>query len=141
MTQLYMLDTNICSFIMRERPPEVLARLEACVDAQQRIVVSAVTYAEMRFGSIGKKASTKHAALVSAFVARLDGVLPWDASAVDEATRIRVDLAKLGKPIGENDSAIAGHAISAGAVLVTNNVREFKRVRGLLFEDWAMPVG
>ncbi|WP_207004630.1 type II toxin-antitoxin system VapC family toxin [Trinickia mobilis] len=140
MTQLYMLDTNICSFIMRERPPEVLARLEACVDAQQRIVVSAVTYAEMRFGSIGKKASPKHAGLVSAFVARLDGVLPWDASAVDEATRIRVDLAKLGNPIGENDSAIAGHAISAGAVLVTNNVREFKRVRGLLFEDWAMPV-
>jgi tRNA(fMet)-specific endonuclease VapC len=138
-TQLYMLDTNICSFIMRERPPEVLERLEACVDAQQRIVVSAVTYAEMRFGSIGKKASPKHAGLVSAFVARLDGVLPWDASAVDEATRIRVDLAKLGSPIGENDSAIAGHAISAGAVLVTNNVREFRRVRGLLFEDWATP--
>lgn len=140
MTQLYMLDTNICSFIMRERPPEVLAKLQACVDAQQRIVVSAVTYAEMRFGSIGKKASPKHSALVSAFVARLDGVLPWDAAAVDETTRIRVELASRGTPIGDNDAAIAGHAIAADAVLVTNNVREFKRVPGLRIEDWAMPV-
>ncbi|CAH2812783.1 MAG: VapC toxin protein [Candidatus Burkholderia crenata] len=137
MTQLYMLDTNICSFIMRERPPELLARLQACVDAQQRIVVSAVTYAEMRFGAVGKKASPKHGALVSAFVVRLDGVLPWDAAAVDETARIRVELARLGTPIGDNDSAIAGHAISAGAILVTNNVREFKRVPELRFEDWA----
>jgi tRNA(fMet)-specific endonuclease VapC len=137
-TQLYMLDTNICSFIMRERPIELLARLQACVDAQERIVVSAITYAEMRFGAVGKKASPKHAALVSAFVARLDGVLPWDAAAVDETTQIRVDLAKLGTPIGDNDSAIAGHALSAGAVVVTNNVREFMRVPDLRYEDWTV---
>lgn len=138
MTQLYMLDTNICSFIMRERPIELLARLQACVDAQERIVVSAITYAEMRFGAVGKKASPKHAALVSAFVARLDGVLPWDAAAVDETTQIRVDLAKLGTPIGDNDSAIAGHALSAGAIVVTNNVREFMRVPNLRYEDWTV---
>lgn len=138
MTQLYMLDTNICSFIMRERPIELLARLQACVDAQERIVVSAITYAEMRFGAVGKKASPKHATLVSAFVARLDGVLPWDAAAVDETTQIRVDLAKLGTPIGDNDSAIAGHALSAGAVVVTNNVREFMRVPNLRYEDWTV---
>ncbi len=139
MTQLYMLDTNICSFIMRERLPEVLAKLQSCVDAQHRIVISAVTYAEMRFGSIDKKASPKHATLVSAFVSRLDGVLPWDAAAVDATTAIRVELASHGIPIGENDAAIAGHAVSAGAVLVTNNVREFKRVPQLHFEDWAIP--
>lgn len=68
-----MLDTNICSFIMREHPPEVLKKLQACVDAQQRIVISAVTYSEMRFGAIGKKASPKHAVLMSAFIARLEG--------------------------------------------------------------------
>lgn len=138
MTQLYMLDTNICSFVMRERPIELLARLQASVDAQERIVVSAITYAEMRFGAIGKKASPKHATLVSAFVARLDGVLPWDATAVDETTGIRVALAKLGTPIGDNDSAIAGHALSAGAVVVTNNVREFMRVPNLRYEDWTV---
>ena len=136
MTQLYMLDTNFCSFIIRERPTEVLEKLQACVDAQQRIVISAITYAEMRFGSISKKASTKHAGLVSTFVARLDGILPWDTAAVDETTRVRIALASCGAPIGDNDAAIAGHALAAGTVLVTNNVREFKRVPGLRIEDW-----
>jgi tRNA(fMet)-specific endonuclease VapC len=134
-----MLDTNICSFIMRERPNEVLMKMQACVDAQQRIVVSAITYAEMRFGSIGKKASPKHAGLVSTFVARLDGILPWDSAAVDETTRVRIALAISGTPIGDNDAAIAGHALAAGTILVTNNVREFARVPGLRIEDWATP--
>ncbi|OXI34674.1 VapC toxin family PIN domain ribonuclease [Burkholderia sp. AU16741] len=137
MTTLYMLDTNICSFIMRERPPVVLSRLQSCVHAQHRIVVSAVTYAEMRFDAVGKEASPKHAELVAAFVARLDGVLPWDAAAVDATAAIRADLAVRGTPIGANDASIAGHAIAAGAVLVTNNGREFGRVTGLSVEDWA----
>ncbi|AYZ65184.1 PIN domain-containing protein [Burkholderia multivorans] len=137
MTKLYMLDTNICSYIMRERPPVVLSRLQSCVGAQHRIVVSAVTYAEMRFGAIGKKASPKHADLVTAFVSRLDGVLPWDAAAVDATTAVRAELAARGTPIGANDASIAGHAIAAGAVLVTHNTREFGRVDGLSFEDWA----
>ncbi|WP_155640708.1 PIN domain-containing protein [Burkholderia pseudomultivorans] len=137
MTALYMLDTNICSFIMRERPAAVLSRLQACVDAQHRIVVSAITYAEMRFGAIGRKASPKHADLVTAFVARLDGVLPWDTAAIDATVDVRVALAARGTPIGANDASIAGHAIAAGAVLVTNNSREFRRVERLSFEDWA----
>ncbi|AIO32710.1 PIN domain-containing protein [Burkholderia pseudomultivorans] len=137
MTALYMLDTNICSFIMRERPAAVLSRLQACVDAQHRIVVSAITYAEMRFGAIGRKASPKHADLVTAFVARLDGVLPWDTAAIDATVTVRAALAARGTPIGANDASIAGHAIAAGAVLVTNNSREFRRVERLSFEDWA----
>ncbi|KVP08197.1 twitching motility protein PilT [Burkholderia ubonensis] len=137
MTKLYMLDTNICSYIMRERPPVVLSRLQSCVGAQHRIVVSAVTYAEMRFGAIGRKASPKHVDLVTAFVARLDGVLQWDAAAVDATTAVRAELAARGTPIGANDASIAGHAIAAGAVLVTHNTREFGRVDGLSFEDWA----
>ncbi|KWE87474.1 PIN domain-containing protein [Burkholderia ubonensis] len=137
MTKLYMLDTNICSYIMRERPPVVLSRLQSCVGAQHRIVVSAVTYAEMRFGAIGRKASPKHADLVTAFVARLDGVLPLDAAAVDATTAVRAELAARGTPIGANDASIAGHAIAAGAVLVTHNTREFGRVDGLSFQDWA----
>ena len=137
MTTLYMLDTNICSFIMRERPAAVLSRLQACVNAQHRIVVSAITYAEMRFGAIGRKASPKHIELVTAFVARLDGVLPWDRAAVDATASIRADLAARGTPIGANDASIAGHAIAVGAVLVTNNSREFGRVAGLSLEDWA----
>ncbi|KMG66583.1 hypothetical protein SM55_05371, partial [Klebsiella pneumoniae] len=66
----------------------------------------------------------------------LDAVLPWDRAAVDATTDIRVALRLAGTPIGPNDTAIAGHAIAASAVLVTNNVREFARVPGLMLEDW-----
>ncbi|EAS0524814.1 PIN domain-containing protein [Salmonella enterica] len=136
MTRTYMLDTSICSFIMREQPEAVLKRLEQAVLRRQRIVVSAITYAEMRFGSTGKKASPRHARLVDAFFRRLDAVLPWDQAAVDAITEIRSALFAAGTPIGPNETAIAGHAIAAGAVLVTNNTREFERVPGLKLEDW-----
>lgn len=131
-----MLDTNICSFIMREQPELVIRRLEQMVIRNHRIVISAITYAEMRFGAIGKKASPRHARLVDAFCARLDAILPWDWAAVDATTEIKMILAAVGTPIGANDSAIAGHAISAGTILVTNNTREFERVPGLKLEDW-----
>ena len=131
-----MLDTNICSFIMREQPEAVLKRLEQAVLRNHRIVVSAVTYAEMRFGTIGKKASPRHALLVDAFCARLDAILPWDRAAVDATTEIKAALTAAGTPIGPNDTAIAGHAIAASAILVTNNTREFARVPDLVLEDW-----
>lgn len=133
----YMLDTHICSFIMREQPEAVLKRLEQAVLHNHRIVVSAITYAEMRFGAIGKKASPRHVQLVDAFCSRLDAILPWDKTAVDATTVIKAALAAAGTPIGPNDTAIAGHAIAAGAILVTNNTREFERVAGLMLEDWA----
>ena len=134
--RIYMLDTCICSFIMREQPETVIKRLEQAVLRNHRVVVSAITYAEMCFGATGPKASPRHAQLVEAFCARLDAILPWDRHAVDATTDIRVTLRLAGTPIGPNDTAIAGHAIAAGAVLVTNNTREFERVPGLRLEDW-----
>ena len=131
-----MLDTCICSFIMREQPEAVLKRLEQAVLRNQRIVISAITYSEMRFGATGPKAAPRHIKLVDAFCARLDAILPWDRAAVDATTGIKVELRLAGTPIGPNDTAIAGHAVAAGAVLVTNNTREFKRVPGLMLEDW-----
>lgn len=119
----------MCSFIMREQPEAVLKRLEQAVLRGHRIVVSAITYSEMRFGAIGPKASPRHIELVDAFCACLDAVRPWDRAAVDATTEIKVELRMAG-------TAIAGHAIAAGAVLVTNNVREFERVPGLELEDW-----
>jgi len=132
----YMLDTNICSFIMREQPEAVFRRLEQAVLRNHRIVVSAITYAEMRFGAIGKKASPRHGLLVDAFCARLDAVLAWDRAAVDATAEIKAALATAGTPIGPNDAAIAGHAIAASTILITNNMREFTRVPGLALEDW-----
>lgn len=131
-----MLDTCICSFIMREQPITVLQKLQAVVGKQHRIMISAITYQEMQYGLLGKKASPKHAVLVEEFLKRVDEILPWDKAAVDATTEVKRDLMAKGTPIGNNDTAIAGHAIATGCVLVTNNTREFKRVSGLNIEDW-----
>lgn len=101
-----------------------------------RIVKPGHHLPEMRFGATGPKASPRHVQLVDAFCERLDAVLPWDRAAVDATTEIKVALRLAGTPIGPNDTAIAGHAIAACAILVTNNVREFERVPGLVLEDW-----
>ncbi|MCM8564392.1 type II toxin-antitoxin system VapC family toxin [Thauera linaloolentis] len=131
-----MLDTSICSFIMREMPASVLQRLAAISAQNHRVVISAITYAEMRYGQIGRKASPRHKTLVDAFVLRLDEILPWDRHAVDAATEVKRTLSQAGTPIGPNDAAIAGHAISSGCILVTNNTCEFCRVPRLIHEDW-----
>jgi tRNA(fMet)-specific endonuclease VapC len=135
-----MLDTNICSFIMRERPPVLLERLQSAAAKQRRIVISVITYYEMLLGTIGRNASARHAALVEAFVARLSTILAWDRMAAEEALRIRKELAAKGTPIGGNDTMIAGHAIAADCVLITNNTREFSRVGNLRVEDWTQTV-
>lgn len=75
-------------------------------------------------------------ALVDDFVKRLDEVLPWDHRAVDATVEVKHALTQAGLVIGENDTAIAGHAISTGCTLITNNVREFSRVAGLSYDDW-----
>lgn len=121
---------------MREHPEAVIKRLVAEVIKGNRIVISAITYAEMRYGQIGKRASPKHRMLVDEFVKRLDAVLPWDQHAVDATVQVMEALTSAGTPIGPNDTAIAGHAVAIGCTLVTNNVREFGRVHGLVYEDW-----
>lgn len=138
MKKIYMLDTNICSYIMRERPESVLAELQARVQHRHRIVISAITYAELRFGAIGKKSSPKHNIIVDEFMARIDAVLAWDMSAVDATVKIKKELSDKGTPIGNNDTMIAGHAASENCVLVTHNRKEFERVPALEIEDWTI---
>lgn len=96
MNKMYMLDTCICSFIMREQPEAVLRG--------HRIVVSAIAYSEIRFGATGTKASPRHVQLVDEFCACLDAVLPWDRAVVDTTTEIKVALRLAGTPIGPNDT-------------------------------------
>jgi tRNA(fMet)-specific endonuclease VapC len=84
-----MLDTNICSFIMREHPSAVIEYLEIAVKEKSKIVVSAITYAEMRYGAIAPKAPKKIEGMVNSFIRRLDAVLPWDSDAIDRTVNTR----------------------------------------------------
>ena len=122
---------------MRERPVQVLKVLQAHVENKDRIVISAITYSELKFGSIGKKASPKMPMLVEQFLERIDSITPWDKDAVDATSEIKKVLSDKGTPIGNNDAAIAGNAIALNCVLVTNNTREFRRVQRLELEDWS----
>ncbi len=122
---------------MREAPLSVLEKLQSVVSKQHRVVISVITYQEMQYGLLGKKASPKHVVMVTEFLKRVDEILPWDKKAVDATTEVKKQLMAKGTPIGNNDTAIAGHAIATGCVLVTNNTRELSRVDGLDLEDWA----
>ena len=128
----YMLDTNICSLLIRRRPPAVGARL-AAAEASARVLVSTITAYGLLRGAFGRP---RFGMLVEAFLARL-AVLPWDQEAAARAARVHGELSAQGRRIGENDTMIAGHALAAGCTLVTNNVREFARVIGLNIEDWS----
>ncbi|EOJ0053722.1 TPA: type II toxin-antitoxin system VapC family toxin [Enterobacter hormaechei] len=134
MKKTYMLDTGICAHILREQPAALLKRLEQAVLAGDRIVVPAITWAEISLAA--RESGPAAQLLADAFAARLDAILPWDRAAVDATTDVRVALRLAGTSIGPNDTAIAGHAIAAGAVLVTGKGGEFERVPGLVLEDW-----
>ena len=134
--QTYMLDTNICSFLIRKKPQYLLEKLQQTSQAGHSIVVSAITYAELMFGAVNKKASPKMAGLVSEFTERLDNIMAWDKTAVENATLIKKALESAGTTIGHNDILIAGHAVAMGVILVTDNVGEFSRVNGLNYENW-----
>ncbi len=132
MNKIYMLDTCICSFIMRNSrsSAEASGAGGAAKSAHRDLGHHLFRNALRRYRPEGL------AALVDAFCTRLDAILPWDRAAVDATTDVKVALRLAGTPIGPNDTAIAGHAIAAGAILVTNNTREFARVPGLALEDW-----
>jgi tRNA(fMet)-specific endonuclease VapC len=133
---VYMLDTNTCSFLIRKKPEYLLDKLQTIVISGHQVVISSITYAELCFGAINKKASSKMPGIVTEFVERLDDVLSWDKKAVEVSTIIKQNLESVGMPIGHNDILIAGHCLSIDAILVTDNVREFKRVDHLEFENW-----
>lgn len=133
---IYMLDTNTCSFLIRNKPEYLLDKLQKIVISGHQVVISSITYAELRFGAINKKASPKMPGIVTEFVERIDEVLAWDKKAVEASATIKKDLESVGMPISHNDVLIAGHCLSIDAILVTDNVREFKRVDGLKFENW-----
>ena len=132
----YMLDTNICSYIMR-KDVSVIYRMAEKVRAGSKIVISAMSYSELLFGAKMPKAPKRWLDALDKFVPGLDGILPVDAKVIEKGADIQYELRKKGKQIGVNDAIIAAHAITANCICVTNNTREFARVPGLVLENWA----
>lgn len=128
----YMLDTNIVIFTMKNRPVAVRDAFNA---REGQLCISSVTLMELIYGAEKSGEPEKNIQNIEGFTARLT-VLDYDPAAAQHSGQIRAELAKVGKPIGPYDQMIAGHARSLGLILVSNNVREFKRVAGLRLEDW-----
>jgi tRNA(fMet)-specific endonuclease VapC len=128
---LLMLDTDISSYIIKQRPASLLDRFQK---QAERLCVSVVTAAELQFGA-EKAARPALTALVREFLERLP-VLDWTQLVVPHHAKIRVALERSGTPIGNMDLLIASHAAAEGCTVVTNNIKHFTRVPGLKVEVW-----
>jgi tRNA(fMet)-specific endonuclease VapC len=128
----YLLDTNICIYVIKHRPPAVRDRFN---QHERHLAISTVTLAELLYGAEKSAQAAHNLQVVESFAARLE-VLPFDARAAAHFGQIRAALQRAGTPIGPYDLMIAGHARSQGLTLVTNNSDEFARVPGLLLDNW-----
>jgi tRNA(fMet)-specific endonuclease VapC len=132
----FMLDTDICSYIMKRSHPQVLKRLQSVpVDD---VCMSVVTKAELLYGVELSPRRAQDAAALAAFLPYVKSLDLTD-DATTHYAEIRANLKKRGAMIGANDLFIAAHARARGLTLVTNNVAEFERVRGLSLENWTLP--
>jgi len=130
---LYMLDTNICAFIIRDKPQYIKEKLKD-IEKNNEIALSSIVVAELLFGA-KKKKSQKLTKLIDTFIGNFT-IYDFDKKASIEYAKIRSVLEETGNIIGANDLLISSHAKSLGAIMVTNNTREFLRVDGLDVEDW-----
>lgn len=128
----YLIDTNIVIYVLKRRPKEVLDIFNANAS---RMAISSITLSELMYGAEKSLNIDKNLEAVEEFVSHLE-VLPYDAKASQHYGQIKAALEKKGQIIRENDIHIAAHAISHGLILVSNNVREFKRVSNLALENW-----
>jgi tRNA(fMet)-specific endonuclease VapC len=128
----YMLDTNLCIRVLRDRPQGLRARFNAEADG---LCLSSIVLTELLHGAAKSARPVDNRRQVEQFAARLE-VLPFDSEAADHAADIRAALERRGLPIGGYDVLIAGHARSRGLIVVTGNLGEFSRVEGLRCEDW-----
>lgn len=128
----YLLDTNICIYIINRKPPEIFQHFSKL--AASTVGISAITGAELAFG-VAKSASSRNQEALAKFLVPLE-ILPFDHRAMHIYGQLRRNLEKAGTPIGALDTLIAAHALALGVTLVSNNVREFARVPGLPLENW-----
>lgn len=135
MTMLHMLDTDVASYIIKRRSPDIEAKLAAIPPSM--VCISAVTRAELLYGLKRLEPGHRLHLGVRQFL-KVIRVLSWDAESAEYYAEIRHQLVTTGRPIGEMDMMIAAHSLSAGAVLVTNNTRHFERIAPpLILLNWA----
>ena len=129
----YLLDTNICIELIRSRSAKILRRLQKCQIGQ--VGISSITLAELQYGVYKSRDPQRNKMALVEFCAPLE-IPPFDDRAASIYGQIRTAIEEAGKPIGPMDMLIAAHALALGAILVTNNHREFARVPKLHIENW-----
>ena len=130
----YLLDTDMCIYIMNNRPVQVIKRCRQCAPGE--IGISAVTLSELRYGVSKSTRQKENKIRLDEFMAPFE-VLAYDPEAANVYGDIRFQLEKRGTPIGALDMLIAAQALSRNLILVTNNEKEFRRIRKLKVENWA----
>ncbi len=132
---MLVFDTDICIYLLNQKPghESILKRLDGREHGE--IILSAITLAELRYGIAASRRRNLNLAKLELFLASFE-VAPFDDRAALACGPIRAHLQAQGTPIGPLDALIAAHALSLGATVVTNNVREFSRVPNLVMENW-----
>ncbi|MBI4535492.1 MAG: type II toxin-antitoxin system VapC family toxin [Ignavibacteriae bacterium] len=129
----YLLDTNTCIFLIKRSPLRVLENLEA--HSLSEIGISMITVAELEYGVEKSQQKGKNRQALERFLLPLE-LVEFNRAASQHYGEVRAELQRMGQPIGLMDMLIAAHARSLGVTLVSNNLWEFSRVRGLKVEDW-----
>jgi tRNA(fMet)-specific endonuclease VapC len=132
----YLLDTNACIGLINGKPVAVRARFQKAVQAGASIYVPSVAAFELWYGVAKSARAEANAVLVETFFAGPVLMLPFAEEDARTAGRVRAALESAGRPVGAYDLLIAGQALRQGMTLVTANVREFGRIKGLVWEDW-----
>jgi tRNA(fMet)-specific endonuclease VapC len=131
----YMLDTNICIYLIKQQPPKVLKHFKSHTVGD--IGLSSITLAELRYGVSKSRHIEKNQQALDEFILPLE-IADFDEKAAREYGAIRAELERTGTPIGSMDMLIGAHALALGALLVTNNIKEFKQIRNLKILDWSI---
>lgn len=131
----YMLDTNICIYIIKKKPEKVIDRFRNLQVGD--VCISTITLAELEYGVEKSQYSERNRIALAGFVSLLE-IIPFTGNAASVYGRIRAVLEKQGNIIGAYDLMIGAHALSEGLTLVTNNTREFEKIHGLNVENWTL---
>jgi tRNA(fMet)-specific endonuclease VapC len=133
----YLLDTNACIALINGAPGQVRRRLQEAVQGGEQVFTSAVVLFELWYGVNKSSRPDANTQRVALFLSGPVGVLAFEEADARAAGSVRATLESSGRPIGAYDLLLAGQALARELTLVTANVREFSRVKGLSFEDWA----